>query len=777
MYTPAELARREVQQIPASARMAQALASAKQEQMQAGAEAQAQAQTAQANAVLKEVSEGKDVIHTVNITSKQKRYKGSDVIEYRGTTDAGGRYSNEYISGDFLVGHGDLESKALASARSKFGINETDRVYIDGRLVQESSLSPDVFKLAKDVSSGKLSYEQAQVTALHARREELKSGFGGTFTPSMQALAAAPIGADVRPIMEARVKESQQVALKKQMLEQSKTWGGVKDYEDKLAEVSRFTAVTPQKEIYVVQPGAQPPQEQPVYDPHPTFTKLRDEIVGAPLDKEGIIVPRFGLMVPRKDPAETFAKELYSKGIAPSPFTLGIAKSGMELAAEYRTIAKDPDPIFGSIRESIASSIEFVSAAPAALEIVGKTVIKDPFALPAMAVYSAVKLGEGITEQATTRPGQFASDIIVGTFLFGAGAKGIKTVGGVSESAVRGGMDIAKRVSRPTLKIIETGEPVAIPGMGIVIKKSYAVEFGKQMLEPIKGETVMAEPKTVTTLPGVIKTTPLSKQAMVIDLSKESRIGIAGRPVTKYRMGTPSQSQRSITAKLERLKSQELLKSRTVSPTIVKTEPSFTQVAAITGAMATAQRQRTRQIAGQLTGQQIKGVQLTGQLAGQQTKQVTSRIATTLQIPETQQKADTLQVYVPILDTPTIITPRQVPRTTPDLGYPAPARPTRTPPEEPILKIPLLDEEEELPGKKKKKGKKGKGDTGKGIVPDFWFPASLEAVTKEEFTLGGKRAIHIGRKEKKKTEKLYGRLIKTGRGIPTKKQFKASDLL
>ena len=175
---------------------------------------------------LETIAAGKDIIHTVNITSSQVKYKGNDVIRYHGTTDAGGSYSNEYISGDFLVGHGDIESNALASARSKFGINENDKVYIDGKLVQDTNLTPAEWKIAKDVSSGYLSYMDAVKQNLQARRAEAMANFGGTFSPAMLALATAPIGTDVSSLLKAGKKEVEQLALKKQMLESpTAQWG------------------------------------------------------------------------------------------------------------------------------------------------------------------------------------------------------------------------------------------------------------------------------------------------------------------------------------------------------------------------------------------------------------------------------------------------------------------------------------------------------------------------------------------------------------------------
>ena len=60
--------------------------------------------------------------------------------------------------------------------------------------------------------------------------------------------------------------------------------------------------------------------------------------------------------------------------------------------------------------------------------------------------------------------------------------------------------------------------------------------------------------------------------------------------------------------------------------------------------------------------------------------------------------------------------------------------------------------------------------------PEFWYPSSYENVTMEELGGKGKRAIHIGRGEKKLTTSLKGRLIRSGKGIPTKKQLKSFNL-
>ncbi len=106
-----------------------------------------------ANQLFKDVYEQKDTIHTVRITSRTNRYKGSNVVSFTGYSDAGGGYSNESVTGSFLEGHADLKSYALSESRRKFGINENDTVYLNGEIIQAPNISGDVLSSARSIQA------------------------------------------------------------------------------------------------------------------------------------------------------------------------------------------------------------------------------------------------------------------------------------------------------------------------------------------------------------------------------------------------------------------------------------------------------------------------------------------------------------------------------------------------------------------------------------------------------------------------------------------------
>lgn len=102
-------------------------------------------------------------------------------------------------------------------------------------------------KLKAEEKSG-----QEEFAAQQKRIQEYgKKDFGGTFTPSMLALASAPKGTNVQSIFAERKQEKREFELKKNMLESSNTWSSVDDYSKKYAETSMFGFIKPQKEIYI----------------------------------------------------------------------------------------------------------------------------------------------------------------------------------------------------------------------------------------------------------------------------------------------------------------------------------------------------------------------------------------------------------------------------------------------------------------------------------------------------------------------------------------------
>ncbi len=179
---------------------------------------------------LESIAEGKDVVHIVNIQTSTTSRHGDQILEFVGRTDAGGRYSNEYSSGDMItIGRRGYVHKtpeqaianAVEATRQKFGLNETDEIYVDGKLYQKSILTPEQLAIAKEVSSGTLSIEQAQIAQLHARRADLMSGYGGIVSKEM----LAPVGTILDPVAYAKSlgleAKPTQAQLKQQMLEKS----------------------------------------------------------------------------------------------------------------------------------------------------------------------------------------------------------------------------------------------------------------------------------------------------------------------------------------------------------------------------------------------------------------------------------------------------------------------------------------------------------------------------------------------------------------------------
>ncbi len=862
MFTPAELASRKVIDIPAAVRISQASAEAKQRQEQA-------------QQVVPSTVESKPIEGFIGVSGST--YKDSTgAVYYRYRSDIAP--SGNYAEGSFRMTtkRGVVEytpeqayEKAITGTASYLGINRWD---IKG----QEQFAPPSATSSYDVLAQREAQYQAGLSALQSRREALRQDFGGTFTPSMQALAAAPIDSNVQPIVASRVKEAEQFALKKQMLEGSKQWSSVKDYEQKYAETSMFGAVTPQKEIYTPESYT---QQEAQFDnkfiPEPTHDdKVRyDAMRIAQGAGEGIVIPRFGLMVPKKETgvqgslSETtggrFAKSAYEWGE-------GITKRFDIIQDTSRSYSPDVQRNIALTSGIVKGGVGFgVGLGIIGGGVVGAAEKPDVFAkgLPEAAYQSALMLPANVVSPITS-PITQRGLVVGGTEAVGGligmvvVAKGIGVVGkpivSGSKAVVRGGIDVAKG-ARP--RIIQTTEPVAVPGLGVAFRPKYSLELKRRSTQPnqilesqTKGEPIVTEQKGASNFynNGVLKTTAISKDAPVIDLRElrkpivltDSEIAYQQKlwsgQIAKSKMEASSKAQKQSVIQSDLLSKKQIaeataykkqqqmqaqhivdwanlekvgkanrafaeLEDVPVNIEIVKTstkqtqsiQPTFAEYSAITGAMAAGQRQATRQIAGQrqatrqIAGQQTKQVQSTGQLTGlkslnitaQTTKQKTNteQIATPVSVYKTAQVQSPFTIQSPAMDTVTVQTPKtttvQVPRTTTKTTTTTTPR-LRIPEKPKPPNIPLLSDEEEPIGKKKKKGKKGKDILGSKTSPDFWFPASYESVTKEEMGLGGKRATHIGRGEKKKTTALYSRkIVSRGKAIPTKRQFKASDLL
>ncbi len=121
----------------------------------------------QANPLFQKVYEGKDTIHTVRISTKRYRRHGDWISEFKGVSDAGGSFSNEFSSGDVLMTdwRGKVQNTpeafkeaAISSTKRKFGLNENDTIYYDGELVQSPNVAGDVLQTAKGIQEDKNLY-------------------------------------------------------------------------------------------------------------------------------------------------------------------------------------------------------------------------------------------------------------------------------------------------------------------------------------------------------------------------------------------------------------------------------------------------------------------------------------------------------------------------------------------------------------------------------------------------------------------------------------------
>lgn len=355
---------------------------------------------------LKNISEGKDVVHTVNISTSES----GGVLSARGTTDVGGKFSNEYSGGSVLssaYSKDEAIQKFVNSAVKKFGLNANDRIYVDGKLYQDTNLSPEEFKIAKDVSSGYLGYLDAVKQNLYAQRESLKANYGGTFAPSAAEMAMAPVSTFVGNLEGKAVKEIKQAQLKAGMLAlPTAQWESQEFYEGKVAEVSKLAEVKLPDKIQIVGTPAQREQaskewianeiatgkyiadtvkpvrneygeitgiegrQNPYYNPIPILSGLRDTTIGKPSD--GIVIPEFGKMVPKMKADQDLknAPILREYTSSDAPLDFRIRTSLNELAANVQSfdvlsknIERAASSLLGnSTKETSAKTSDYLQA-------------------------------------------------------------------------------------------------------------------------------------------------------------------------------------------------------------------------------------------------------------------------------------------------------------------------------------------------------------------------------------------------------------------------------
>ncbi len=120
-----------------------------------------------ANQLFQDVSEGKDAVHVVRISTSRFRRKGDWTSAFTGTSDAGGTYANEYSSGEMITTDWkgrvqntpeQFKEAAIRSTRAKFGLNENDTIYYDGELVQSPNVAGDVLDSARKIQAERSTY-------------------------------------------------------------------------------------------------------------------------------------------------------------------------------------------------------------------------------------------------------------------------------------------------------------------------------------------------------------------------------------------------------------------------------------------------------------------------------------------------------------------------------------------------------------------------------------------------------------------------------------------
>ncbi len=240
----------------------------------------------------------------------------------------------------------------------------------------------------------------------------------------------------------------------------------------------------------------------------------------------------------------------------------------------------------------------------------------------------------------------------------------------------------------PEIKLTSTTEIKSIPGLAVFKTQKTGIKISKQnqILEQI-ADNVAIKKEFTNNFYGIGETKykPISKTAPIIDLSFEpimqrpsaSAINLAYRQGTKYRISTPSTSQRSIIAVLEKAKSQELLRSRSIVQPVTKSKLLFGQKSMTSSfvGLGISQRSILKQNA------ETKQISIS--------KQVPAQIATlksiqrSIQIPV----MTPVQIYVPSLVQPTKQTTKQTTEQKP------PKEPTKRPPRspgKPIIRIPKV---------------------------------------------------------------------------------------
>ncbi len=762
----------------------------------------------------------------VSISGETHVRRGKTYYRFQSTALPNGMYAE----GDWLMDNPNIESnyeKAVQDTSKFLGINRWD-------IAGQEKTAPSGIDIG--ATQRRLSEQnaitKAQEANVRAQQDFMKSNWGGRpITSSGAAVLGAPVGANIKQYESAVPTERKQIAMKRGMLENTKTWASTKAYEDAYAQVSRSTKVTPQKEIYVPEPLKEQEKQfdnkiipSPSHDDLVRYDAMR---IKAGAEQGSVYVDRFGKMVPKKEDTTNrdilrdttggrFAQQSYEWG---EGIKSTLDKKQSELGEETSLADRAGVAIgFGVAK----TGVDIISSGGMFLGGV-RGVTEKPFEfakeLPSAAIKSVENLPTNIISPITSPiekrglavGGAEAVGNIGGMYLTG------KVVSVVGRTAVRSGVDVVKGTPRG-LKSFVTSEEASVfakpkrPVQRLELVNRFKQKTEVETIDLTKETEKIMGKEQATELAlkrkrEAIKLYGKDKGSSMSDLAPDSKIEGGMRDLldtkkisNKKTVAHTGDELRGISGYTDTptytwedpifLRQLAELRASEKVATVQKTQPSFAEYSAITGAQAAGQIQRTKQITGQLTGQQTKQVQRTDQLTGlqslnitgQQAKQKTNteQIVSPVSALRSAQVQSPFTIQSPAMDTVIVQTPkttlRQTPRTTTQTTTRTTTR-TPTKPKEP--KYPkILDESEDFgEGKNKKKKGKGKGKTS-NASPDFWFPASYESVTKEEMSLGGKRATHIGKSEKKKTSTLYGKQIVTrGKPIPTKRQFKASDLL
>ena len=513
---------------------------------------------------------------------------------------------------------------------------------------------------------------------------------------------------------------------------------------------------------------------------------------------------RYGLMV-RRDvatftPERTIEREIKDEGITLSDTSLKSKAYTEKTGEALRIQAKETEEGFKERSGSLlgratpyllrgaASTIEFVGIVPGTAELIGKTAVTKPSLLPKMAAYGIVKQGEGVVEQAQRDPLQLAADIGVSAVAFGGGIKAAKVTGEAVATRARViKANVAEQIRMGT-------QPVTVPGLMVdVVKKKKPTQVLEQKVkeaeakEPEVKEVDVIRADVALTKEKVTSKTTYEKQ---LESSQGSQYGKykSQYDVTLNKPAVKLMSAEERSKVIAGIKQRGGLHESTVKETSKAKGLSRTGVAASAlPIVISSQKQKpeakaiTKSLSVQTPVEIAKSKTVSIESAKTTSTSIEKEKAVLKVVPILSPDSTTRSKTRPIIDTTGITgTPVDTPlitQPTPTLKEPGkpkePGRPVIIKPPSPFSspdkKKPPSQKEPPSPLKEPKREEREPAKKRDGKM-NPWYPSSLENVTATEFGLGGRRATHL--KSKKETQYYFGRLKRTGRGIPTAEELK-----